>query len=204
MAEIRKGEVLPVPPEMAAQLWTHVKTRFESVPDLNIERLYSRLLLGADKLWVAVEPVSVPGEDPFLGVILTTVSDEPPTRQKVFERLAPANRRSLAVHLAEGRKVYSWIESAVERITEYGKQERCRMLFIKASRAWRRYATRFYSRDDWQVVAFSRDRATAAKRVFKRRNTPGFYLVMQPVASCDWKRQLYNNGTRCYFEERVV
>lgn len=189
-------EVLPVPVVMVLKIWPDIRRRFEAIPGFDAQRLQSRLLLGADRLWLAAD------RETYLGVIVTTVSNEPPSTEKPFKRATPEERRSLTVYLADGEDLPLWIDSAVQRITQYGVAQGCRMLFIKARKGWRQYATYFYSREHWSTVAYSRDRATQAEGVYKLRNQPDFYRVMKPVE--DFKRQLYNTGTMCYFNPALV
>jgi hypothetical protein len=196
----RTGEVLPVPVEMIPRVWKKAVCFFAEIPQYDVHRLFSRLLTGQDRLWVAT------GAEwslyyHYLATIVTTITAKPPSTRLVFKCTDPAGRRSLTVHLA-GIDAGVWIDSAVERITAYGKEQRCRQLFLLAKMPWREYAMRFYSRD-WDRVGYSRDRPTKAKGVFKLRNRVGYYRLVLPVPAEKWKSQLYNMGRICYFKEET-
>jgi hypothetical protein len=196
----RKGEVLPVPPQMLPKVWKRLTHFFRSIPDFDVDRQYSRLLGGFDQLWLAIRTAgSGFSNSDYIGVLVTTVTNRPPSYRQVFNPADRALRRSLTVHMADGLAIEGWIQSAVERITKYGKEQGCRQLFIKARKSWRRFATRFYSRDDWDRVAYSRDRPTRA--LYKHtRNRMGYYRVLVPVEEI--RKTMYNVGPICYFKEK--
>jgi hypothetical protein len=195
-----RGEVLPVPPEMLPKAWPDGRRLMRRVPGYDVQRLYHRLLLGHYKLWLAIRTAgfySQPGS-PILGVIVTAVTASPPSTRQCFQRADPAARRSLTVHLAEGKALEAWIQSAVERISAYGREQNCRQLFLMARKGWREYVLRFYS-PNWDTVAYSRDRPTQAQGIYRMRNRVGFYRRVIPVREI--RRQSYNTGTLCYMKE---
>lgn len=196
---IRQGEVLPVPPEMLPKAWPRAQKFFRSIPDYKIERLHRRLLLGEGRLWLAFQTAGVIPGQPIVGVIVTSVSDKPPSVRKCFQKADPAAMRSLTVHLAAGEALEAWISSAIERITAYGIEQGCRQLFLLARKGWLEYARRFYSKGGWDTVAYSRDRPTQAKGEFPSRNRVGYYRPLVPVRK--WTRGLYNRGSVCYIQE---
>jgi hypothetical protein len=162
-------------------------------------------------LWLAVITEGNPYAEACTGVLLTSVRDTPPIHQtpsnmlKAFQRKDPALRRSLVVHLAEGRNCGLWVASAVARISAYGREQGCRMLFVLAKRAWRKYAVRFWS-PEWEVVGLSRDRPVPLRNPqgrnhSKRLQRVGWYRVVEPVGKMTPQR--YENSAKCYFEERA-
>ena len=189
-----------MPTEMVPRFWKNVSRLFSRIPEYDVEQLHARLLLGRDKLWLAVQTAGAPRTRTYMGVLVTTITHKPPTLQKRFHRTDPAQMRSLTIHLAGGEAVEGWIESAVERITAYGKEQHCRQLFLLAKKGWREQAMKFFSRD-WDTVAYSRDRPTQAKghRGTRLSISPGFYRVVVPAREVDVKQ--YASGTRCYVKE---
>lgn len=195
----RIAHLLHVPDEMIRHAWKDAERWLAAVPGLDLAAQRARLFKGEDRLWIPVlhggsmPAKRVPGAG--LGVVITRVTEKAPAN---LSKLFPL--RSLTVHLAEGVAIECWIQSAVETLTRYAKDEGCRQLFVQARRGWRTYATKFYS-TDWEKVGYSRDRPTAGQGShYPGWNEVGKYRLMHPV-----KRMTkgdYNTGSMCFFEER--
>ena len=106
--------------------------------------------------------------------------------RKRFRNKSAEELRTLKVHLAAGA-IRLWIDSAVERIAAYGKQQKCRILFLMAQKGWRKMVLRFWS-EYWDVIAYCRDRVEkkrAAKSEKYRRirgaQQVGWYRILEPV-----------------------
>lgn len=187
-------------------MWKHAARWLRKIPDYDLNRTRLRLLSGEDTLWLSIQTAGKINSDwgipmPYMGIVLTTVVNKPPTGQrKAFERKDPALRRSLLVHLA-GASPEAWMASAVERISAYGKEQNCRMLFVKARKRWRQYATHFWA-PDWELVAYTRDRPTKPlnKSHYPGWNKVGCYRIMQPLYRKMRDPQDYQSGTMCYFQ----
>jgi hypothetical protein len=211
-----KAEIFPVPVEMLPKVWPYARPWLAKIPGFDLAGCRNRLLLGQDMLWMAA-PFSWPvpcGDEKkrlakktgCIGVAITSVTEKPPLPWRGDARIPLALRRqshlrkrfrnkpaeelrTLKVHLAAGA-IRLWIDSAVERITAYGKQQKCRILFLMAQKGWRKMAIRFWSRD-WDLIAYSRDRVEK-KRPNIRGSDPrylrywgaqrvGYYRILQPV-----------------------
>ena len=195
----RPAEVLPVPVGMVKTAWRSLAYFFRRIPGYDSEKLHHALLVGKSTLWVAVEKAPAP-KSLFLGVLVTTVLERPPTQQKAFRRTNPDERRSLVVHLAEGRRIEAWIANAVERISRYGWEHGCRQLFLQSSSGWLEFARRFYS-DAWLAAGYTRDRHKPVK-TNPRRARPGYYRLLQLVPASQWKPYMENSGTHFYIKEK--
>ena len=91
--------------------------------------------------------------------------------------------------------------SAIERLSAYARQHKCRQLFLLTRKWWHHYARLFYSRE-WEMTAVGRDRPTASKcRRLAKRNTPGYFRPMVPVAADKWDRYMHNFMGTFYFKE---
>lgn len=176
-----RGEVLPVPPAELPGLWKTVVSLFHRRrTPYDVDRLHGRLLLGRDRLWVAV--VDDPAR-PLRGVIVTSVANRPPTQSKRFQPV-----RSLTVHIANGISIDAWIDSAIERITQYGLGEGCRQLFVQCRKGWHEYAKRFYGRG-WETIGIGRDRPTPGGGS-RFRNRVGHFRILVP----DGPRMRYDSA----------
>lgn len=192
-----KTEVLPVPPEKVPQLWKGVrKVALSKIPGYDIERTHTRLLLGTDRLWVAFQSPEYPW---LRGVIITTLSEQPPSKRKCFKRKDPALMKSLTIHVAGQYDLRRWLDSAVERISRYARQHGVRQLFLTGRKNWQKSLRRFYSRE-WDGVAFARDRPTYSTcRQYRTRNTPGYFRPLVPVPREKWSRHRYRIVGTAYF-----
>jgi hypothetical protein len=201
----RQAEVLPVPQHWIDRLWEHAARWLRHIPQFDLDRAHNRLLSGEDRLWLAVITKGNAFSIPSTGVLITSVRDKPPINQipsnmpRAFRRQDPADRRSLVVHMAEGKNCGLWIDSAVERISAYGREQGCHMLFLLAKKGWRQFAVRFWS-PYWDAVGISRDRTVfhSGHNHYKRLNRPGWYRVVQPVEKMTKKH--WKTGTMCYFQ----
>lgn len=165
------------------------------IPGYDIERTHTRLLVGIDQLWVAYNRWQN-----LIAVIITSISQRPPSNRKCFRRKDPALMRSLTIHLT-GKKIKSWLPSAIERIGLYARAHQCRQLFIMTGKSWQRLAKGFYSRE-WEGVAITRDRPTKSKcKRLRSRNTPGYFRPFVPVPADQWDRYMYNFTGTAYFKE---
>jgi hypothetical protein len=154
------------------------------------------LLLGTDRLWIAND-----ANQGLVGAIVTTISNKPPQQRNAFKRADRAAMKSLIIHLAGEYRLLSWIDSAVERIQRYARQNNCRMLFISCRRGWHKWMYhRWYSRE-WEAVAIGRDRPTASKcKRLAARNKPGYFRLMVPVPAEKFDRYMYGFMSTCYFK----
>lgn len=161
-----QGEVLPVPPSALDGHWKPIARFFRRCHNANVtydvDRLHARLVAGIDMLWIAVVDRK---ERPIRGVIVTSITNRSPSGRRYFD----AHARSLTVHLATGRSIEAWIDSAVERITRYGREQGCKQLFLICRKSWRQYAVRFYDAS-WEHVGIARDRKgkLAPHRLYNR------------------------------------
>lgn len=157
-------EVLPVPSAVLERHWydiditcrKHFRRHKKECADprqkeYDTQALYTRALAGIDVVWVVARFDADASE--YLGVIVTTIADRPPTKRKVFRR-----ERSITIHLVNGNMIESWMAQAVERITAYAHDNGCRQAFLLARWRWQRYAAAFVGHFD--RVGFSRDRQT--------------------------------------------
>lgn len=192
-----KVEVLPVPAELVPRFWNAVRqVALSKIPDYNLERTHTRLLVGLDQLWIACGSRPGSKSNALLGVIITSISDEPPSDKKCFKPT-----RSLTIHIAGQYKLLSWLDSAIERITRYARQNHCRQLFLMARWSWQQYMKRWWSKE-WEGVAFARDRRTRSTcHRFKGRNTPGYFRPMVPVPASKFTRHMYGFMGTWYFKE---
>lgn len=193
-----KLEVLPVPPELVPKVWQSARrVGFSRIPGYNIERTHARLLMGVDQLWIALDGRNM------VGVIVTSISNRPPQQRKAFLRKDPALMKSLIIHLAGERRLLSWLDSAVERINLYARQQGCRQLHILARKGWHKWLYRWYSRE-WEVVSLGRDRSTVSKcKRLRERNTPGYFRLLIPIPAEKWNRYNYAFMSTCRFKERA-
>jgi hypothetical protein len=141
---------------------------------------------------------------PYVGVILTSVFEKPPypARQRHMNRWFKGKKdlRTLRVHLAQARNPRYWIENAVERLTQYAKEQKCKHLFVMANVQWRFLAPKFWG-PYWDTVAFSRDRVTKHWRhqkpckrnngCFSTTNRVGYYRLLQPVHKMSYASREY-------------
>jgi len=195
-----KTEVLPVPPEMIPRVWLSVRRVLARIPGYDIERAHSRLLAGVDQLWVSYHH----DRDkcwPLAGAVITSISERPPSKRKCFKRKDPALMKSLTIHLAGETFLLEWLDSAMERITQYAREHGCRQLFILTRRGWHTQLKRFWSRE-WESMAISRDRpskSTCAR--FRFRNRFGYFRPMVPVPAHRFTRHMYGFMGTFYFKE---
>lgn len=197
-----KTEVLPVPPELVPRFWKAVRrVALSKIPGYDIERTHTRLLVGIDRLWVACLPgKGVSARSQVLqGVIITSISERPPSKRQCFRRKDPALMRSLTIHVAGEYHLLYWLDSAMERINRYAREHDCRQLFILARRGWQRHLKRWWS-SEWEGVAFGRDRPTKSRCWWYRtRNTPGYFRPMVPVPREKFSRHRYRITGTFYF-----
>ena len=174
-----EGEVLPVPVEAVPRLWKDIahiiRWPRRGAPHYDLERLHGRLLLGIDQAWLGVYKRS-PRDSPYAGVIVTSITAKPPTPSKYYRTSDPAAARSLTVHLVSGRSIESWIDSAVERISGYARENGCRKVFVLARCDWRVYAQRFRSHFD--QMGFSVDRPTGRPGKPKLKTKIGYFRLV--------------------------
>ncbi|HEY6290746.1 MAG TPA: hypothetical protein VI455_04180 [Terriglobia bacterium] len=179
------GEVLPVSREMLEEVWRRAlwgirakRNRGREIFDLN--HMYQRLRSGHDLLWVAfTHNDKFTNASGFVGAVITTVSSVPPGGKKFRLGLGPDELRSLTIHWLAGRKIKSWIDSAVERIIRYAREQNVHQLFIKTTA--RRRA--FFCDPIWAAwdgpVAWARDRISRVYPHMRKRHQPGFYRPVQ-------------------------
>lgn len=188
-----KTDVLPVPPEMLPLVWPRVRRVFSLIPNYDVERTHTRLLVGLDRLWVANMPQRL------AGVIVTSFSLRPPSKRKCFKRKDPALMRSLTIHVAGELNLLSWLDSAMERINLYARQQGCRQLFLMSRKGWQKHIKRWWS-PEWECVAFARDRpAKSTCKAYRTRNTPGYFRPMVPVPRAQFSRHRYRIIGTFYF-----
>lgn len=193
-------ELLPVPPEYVDKFWRGAcRVALRKIPGYDQNRTHQRLLIGLDTLWVACAPVGCPS---IWGVVITSLSERPPSPMKCFQRKNPALMRSLTVHVAGEYVVDKWIDSAIERITRYAREMGCRQLFLIMRKGYQRWFTRpFFSRG-WEAMGIARDRSTKSKcEAYRRRNTPGHFRVVMPMPSERFTRHMYRMTDRFYLKE---
>jgi hypothetical protein len=186
-----KLELLPVPPELVPRVWRSVcLVALRKIPGYDIARMRTRLLVGRDRLWVAYHPWY--GQQWLYGVIITSLSDEPPSTRPCFRRQDPALRKSLTIHLAGEYQLLSWLDSAIERINRYAREQGCRQLFLLARKGWQSQLTRWWSKE-WEGVAIGRDRATKSTcSRFRFRNRPGYFRPLVPLPAGEGEGRRYN------------
>jgi len=195
---VTKTEVLPVPPELVPKVWKSVRrVCFRKIPNYDIERTHTRLLVGLDQLWVAYGP----GRN-LSGVIVTSISKRAPQQRKAFLRPnEPDLAKSLTIHIAGEYFLLNWLDSAVERISHYAREQGCRMLFLMARKGWQGHMKRFYS-PEWEAVALGRDRPTVSTcKRNRERNKPGYFRLLVPVPAEKWTRFNYSFVSTCRFKE---
>jgi hypothetical protein len=196
-----KVEMLPIPAEHVDKFWRGVcLTALRKIPGYDMHRTHQRLLVGLDQLWVACSPYV--GSRVIWGVCITTISERPPSARKCFQRDDPALMRSLTIHMAGQWYPYKWMDSAIERITAYALEHKCRQLFLSTRKNWqRRINRRFFYAAKWEGVAITRDRPTKSTcRQFQLRNTPGHYRPMVPVKN--FTRHMYGYMCTFYFQDQ--
>jgi len=187
-------EVIPVPADYLPPLWPTV-ARFlkrHGGEVLDVERIHGRLLLGRDLLWIGLQHDN--RWTPYTAAILTTVSDHAPTHQKAFVRDA----RSLTVHLAAGARPGCWIDSAVERIVRYGKDNGCRQIFVAARKCWRRYAVQFFGAFEATGYTYDRPSKTAGGKFHRQRARPGHYRRVEIAPEGIRRQELYRPAKVTY------
>jgi hypothetical protein len=114
--------------------------------------LHRRLMLGEETAWIVLAP------------------DDPHTVALILTRHTPAR---LLIHLVGSRRrIESWIDNAVERLSAYARLLGCQELRILARKGWKEYAARF-TREPGLKVLFSRDRPTRLGHGWQ--NTVGRY-----------------------------
>ncbi|HXA25587.1 MAG TPA: hypothetical protein VNW90_25190 [Acetobacteraceae bacterium] len=195
-----KVEMLPVPPEYVDKFMKGVYlTTLRKIPGYDLKRTHQRLLVGLDQLWVACSPQACSS---IWGVVITTISDRPPSKRKCFERQDPALMRSLTVHIAGEYYLGTWLESAIERIIHYARQQGCRQLFLLFRKNWQRRILRPFFSAGWEAVAISRDRPTKSTcKVYRHRNTPGHFRIVIPIPAKRFTRHMYHMTGRFYLKE---
>ena len=145
--------------------------------DYDINRLYGRLVLGMDRLWLAAFTPTANKwiRDLFAGVVITSIGKAPPDRPR---KLFPEDDRSLIAHFIAGRNLESWIGDAIEKITDYGKKNGCKQIFVMLRKNWFHYAHPFYGR--FERVGLARDRATKTGGNMKDGiHRPGHFRLLQ-------------------------
>jgi hypothetical protein len=137
------------------------------------------------------------------------VSDRPPSDRQCFRRSDPALMRSLTIHVAGEYDFRWWLDSAIERISRYAREQGCRQLFILIRKTWQRYITRWWSKE-WEGVAVSRDRATKSTcQRFRFRNRPGYFrplvpLPLEATSGRSYNKHVYGFMGTAYFKERTA
>jgi len=202
---VRNSEVVPVPVDKVPRMWKYVVPFFADVPDLNLNQLYQRLLSGEDKLWAVLPPARYfKYHRTCLAALTTTITHMPPSNRKCFEQKDPRLRRSLRVHLVGDVIIKCWLDSAVERVTRYAREQECHQLFVQTRPRWRRWAMQFYS-PEWHRMGFGRDRPSRPfVKTFKLRNKVGHYAVVKPappdqIENGVMNSRLYHKSGTCYF-----
>jgi hypothetical protein len=194
----KEAELLPVPAEYVDKFWKGVcRSTLRKIPGYDMIRTHQRLLVGLDQLWVACAPYSCPS---IWGVVITSISERPPSDRKCFERKNPALMRSLTIHIAGEYFLGRWLPGAIERITRYAREHGCRQIFILMRKAWQKWIVRPFFTRGWEAVAISRDRPTKSTcEAYRLRNTPGHFRVVIPTKH--FTRHMYRMTGRFYLKE---
>ena len=180
-----EGELLPVPTDMVPKLWTGVKQSIRGPRGMgdeawncayDVKRLHGRLLVGMDRLWIAVITKGC-NTGKFAGIVITSLGPPPPDRpHKLF-----FIERSLTVHFIAGHLPRAWMDDAIEKIALYGKENGCRQIFVLARRNWQSSLKKgFFGR--FARVGIARDRMVANGR--DPRNAlmrPGHFRLLEPL-----------------------
>jgi hypothetical protein len=197
-----KVEMLPVPPEYVDKFWKGVwLTALRKIPGYDMRRTHQRLLVGLDQLWIACS--SQVGSYSIWGVVITSISERPPSDRPCFQRKNPALMRSLTIHVAGEYHLSWWLPSAAERIKRYAREHGCRQLFLMMRKHWQRWVARSFWSREWEGVAVSRDRPTKSTcKEYRTRNTPGYFRPMVPVPAAKFTRHMYRFITAFYFPDR--
>ena len=212
LPQVAKGELLPVPVEMVPQFWRNAKCLIHGPKNgigrdrgYDIERLHGRLLLGMDRLWMAViTEGSRSYTSRFAGVVITSIGP-PPTDLpgKMFSK-----EQSLTVHFISGIHTLAWANDAIEKIIAYGKENNCRQLFMLGRVGWLvNYGRRFYGHFD--RVGLARDRMRAnprynpAGRHYSSTRVGHFRLLVPLPPGMSWEVGR-RSRRRAYFREEKV
>jgi hypothetical protein len=180
---VAEGELLPViPVEAAVKLWRTTVKRMIMGPrgmgldsDYDIERLHGRLVVGMDRLWLALfTKGGYAGTT--AGIVITSIGPPPSDRpQKLFLK-----ERSLTVHFIAGHRTGAWIPDAIQKLTAYGKENGCRQIFVLMRRSWQHYMHAFFGA--FERVGLARDRMV--KNGQDPRNAimrPGHFRLLEPL-----------------------
>jgi hypothetical protein len=194
-------EMLPVPAEYVDKFWRGVcLSTLRKIPGYDMRRTHQRLLIGLDQLWIACSPQV--GSYSIWGVVITSISTRPPSDRKCFVRKDAALMRSLTIHVAGDYYLPTWLDSAIERVARYARQQGCRQLFLMTRKGWQRDVVRgFWYAGKWEAVAISRDRPTKSTcPEYRNRNTPGHFRIIIPTTK--FNRHMYHMMGRFYLKEK--
>lgn len=161
---------------MVPQLWYNARFYIRSPKsgishDYDIERLHGRLLLGMDRLWMAVTTTEGGrhGRGPgYVGVVITSLGPLPDCSPKLFRK-----EQSLLVHFIAGRYLKAWISDAIEKIAAYGKENGCRQIFVMANLGWQHHTHKFL--DFFERVGLARDHGPVGRGL----NRPGYFRRLE-------------------------
>jgi len=192
-----EAELLPVDPPMLETLWRDiVRIAHWEGNEYDTNRLKSRALAGIDRVWLGAYTRCC-RYDKFAGLIVTTVSDKPPTKTRPFKGVG----RSLTVHIVSARDPGALMDSAVERLTLYGKEQSCKALFVMGRPHWRVYALRFFG--NFPIMGWARDRKLALSNKNTYRNRPGYFLPVE-VGPDEDHRPFYKRRRAAFIQPRTL
>jgi hypothetical protein len=197
-----KIDMLPVPPELVPRVWRSAyKVTFSKIPGFDIPAQRTRLLIGHDRLWVAYGGYRYRA---LLGVVITHLSNRPPSKRRCFKRDDPALMRSLKIHVAGEYDLRAWLDSAIERINRYAREHAVRQLFFSMRKGFQKHIARLWWSPEWEGVAVSRDRKTKSTcRRHANRNTPGYYRPLVPLPPEKFTRHYYGFTGTAYFKQEA-
>jgi len=130
----QEAEVVLVDVELVPKFWDDISRILHwGGATYDTDSLRPKLLIGTSRVWLAIFTRSKV-VNPLCGVIVTTVTDEAPKLpnpyrdNRYLKDLYDFTARSLLAYFA-GRNRSCWFDSAVERISQYGQEQKCRQLF---------------------------------------------------------------------------
>jgi len=200
-----KGELLLVPVELVPAVWDRayylIRRKGQAPEGYDIKALYQRLLLGRDRLWLAVfTHAKAHLMNSYGGMVISTVGPPP----KDLSHVLFTRDRSITVHVIAARKIYSWFDDAVEKITAYGLENECRQCFAMGRQGWFGQMKKFYGR--FERVGIGLDRLKTRGRDTRQCTMrPGYFRRIEPWpegvkfwTAASRKRQFYLRGGRAH------